>query len=133
MGGAWDTPAYLFFTPDAADPLDRSSHNGFRCAMTGLPPDHVARLPASGRPDPEPLIPTEVGLGERAAHFEYDRLPLAATVDSVSEALPTWRREFVSFASAYDDQPLRATPADQRLVLLGSGVGLLGDEPADAL
>ncbi len=40
LGGAWNSPAYLFFDPEALSPFDRSNTNGFRCVRNmGAMPD----------------------------------------------------------------------------------------------
>lgn len=108
-GGAWDTPPYLFFVPDAAEPSDRSTHNGFRCALTDLPPTHASRNPVRQITEALSVQPGELSMAERRSHFAYDRAALNATVDSVSDVLPNWRREFVSLDAGYGGERLAAT------------------------
>lgn len=109
LGGAWDSPRYLFWTPDAAPPMDRSLRNGFRCAVLDEPADHRSRAAPQFRS--RDLAHTPVADGEfemYRALYAYDHSRLNPVVDSVSEAMPHWRREFVSFDAVYGGETVHA-------------------------
>ena len=109
LGGAWDTPSYQFMTVDAADPTDRSDHNGFRCARVPEDADHPSRSPLSSRERRVERVPAAgVALSDQIAHFDYDSTPLRASTDSVSEVHPVWRKEFVTFDAAYGGERMGA-------------------------
>lgn len=109
LGGAYDSPPYLFWVPDAAAPDDRATRNGFRCAVLNEPSDHPSRADVR-RKDPAGPQPTldDSALAHLADHFAYDGAPLAASVDSVANGSPQWRREFVSFDAGYDGERVQA-------------------------
>ena len=46
FGGAWSEPEYMFSDPNAAEPMDRSSRNGFRCMEPGANSPVAANLDA---------------------------------------------------------------------------------------
>ena len=109
LGGAWDTPPYQFMSTDAADPFDRSDHNGFRCARVPDGPLHPARAPLPLRPGRVAGVPDAlVELSDKIDYFDYDPAPLRASTDSVSDAHPVWRREYVSFDAAYGGERMSA-------------------------
>ena len=47
LGGAWDSPPYLFYIPEAVSPQNRSDQNGFRCALMSEGPEHPSRAPSA--------------------------------------------------------------------------------------
>lgn len=109
LGGAWDTPPYQFMSTDVADPLDRSDHNGFRCARLATGPDHPTRAVLPSRQGRiAHVTDVEVDVSGHVDHFSYDATPLRATLDSVSLGHPIWRREFVTFDAAYGGERMGA-------------------------
>jgi eukaryotic-like serine/threonine-protein kinase len=112
LGGGWDEPTYLFNDPDARSPFDRAPNFGFRTVKYAA--DDTAKT-AGGE-----LIAferrnfnTETPIGDQVFDayrrmYAYDKTDLKATVDSVDDTSPDWRRESVSFAAAYGGQRVPA-------------------------
>jgi len=105
LGGAWDDPAYMYVDPDARPPFDRSSTNGFRCAVF---PDSFPAVLAS----PVPLVSAmrdysaETPVSDHvfqayAAQYSYDAKPLDPVIESTDDSSPYWRKERVSYTAAY--------------------------------
>lgn len=102
LGGAWSDPSYMFYTPDAAWPWDRSSKNGFRCA--------------SYDPESAPVFGAELDFLTREYNrvpvddaefrlyrtlYAYDPSPLDPRFESLDEQPAHWRHETVSFEAPY--------------------------------
>jgi dienelactone hydrolase len=129
LGGASTEPLYMYQTPDARSPFDRSATNGFRlvkllgagadteklCAPVALlnPVDAAARKPA---PDSVFHIYEEL--------YSYDRSPLDAKIESEDDTSPYWRRQQITFNAAYGNErviaylflPKSASPPYQTIV-----------------
>jgi formylglycine-generating enzyme required for sulfatase activity len=102
LGGAWNEPAYLFQHLVAQDPLGREPTNGVRCAKYAVPPAE----PLSGEVIPQHKYDRPPALSDEAfavvqGMYVYDRGPLEARLERVDDRLPAYRRETVSFRSAY--------------------------------
>ena len=109
LGGAWDSPQYLFWQPDAVVPDDRSSRNGVRCADLSVASDHASRQAIRPRKARVPRVPVgDLEFRAYRSQFAYDAAPLNPVVDSVSWANPRWRREVVSFDAAYGGERVSA-------------------------
>lgn len=105
MGGAWNEPSYMFKHLVAADPLGREPVNGLRCAKYLEPPANLLSAPVTPQrrfDPPEPLSDEAFALVRGV--YAYDRTrPLDARVERMDDSMPAYRRETVSFATAYDD------------------------------
>jgi dienelactone hydrolase len=118
LGGAWDEPHYLYWQPDAIDPMDRSARNGFRCARLRESTSHRSREPVSaGTPDAserEPVSDREFSwiLG----HYEHDDTPLRGQVEGSGVDGRGLRWQDVSFEPAYEGSRVSA-----RIFLPSSG------------
>lgn len=106
LGGNWNDPYYVAGSRDAsAFPEDRSEGNGIRLARTADEPDVAARVraPVARTTAARTVATRPVSDSVYRAYarvFDYDRLPLNDSVESVYTAR-LWRRERVSFDAAY--------------------------------
>jgi serine/threonine protein kinase len=112
-GGAWNDNTYMFRELSQASAFDRSSKNGFRCALY---------------PDPENITQSAfsfVELGETRDYykekpvpdsifqvykeqFSYDKSDLNAKVESRDESSEYWIKERITFDAAYGDERIIA-------------------------
>jgi len=110
LGGSWGEPTYTFkIEADANSPLAREPSHGFRCALLEDSVDDAWF---------EPLTPSYAMLAEGPVEddifdayrriYSYDRTPLEASVDTVDESSPHWRKETVSFDAAYGGERIIA-------------------------
>ena len=112
LGGAWNTPPYLYQEADAVSPFDRAPINGFRTVMlrtaepvnaallgpvTSLTRDYSGEVPVSDR---------EYEIYRRL--YDYDASDLKSTVESMDESQEHWRIERVSYAAAYGAERIPA-------------------------
>jgi cephalosporin-C deacetylase-like acetyl esterase len=111
LGGAWNTPPYLYQESDAVSPFDRAPINGFRTMklrgaafnnallgpVTSLTRDYSRETPASDR---------DYEIYRRL--YDYDATDLKSSVDSVDETQEHWRIERVSYAAAYGNERIPA-------------------------
>jgi predicted esterase len=105
LGGAWNEPTYLFDNLVAADAWDRQPGNGVRCAMYPKPPAANLLAPVTPRHQydrPAPI--TDETFALLRGMYAYDRTPLSAEVVRVNDSLPNYRREIVSFRTAYGNE-----------------------------
>ena len=105
LGGASNEPAYLFTFPFAQDPMTREPSNGVRCATYPTAPRADLMTPVMPRTGYERAPP----LGDEAfavlrAIYTYDRTPLDARIERVNDSMPAYRRETVSFRTAYGEE-----------------------------
>lgn len=132
LGGGWNEPSYQFQTPDAQRPWNREPTYGIRCAKyhAPLPAPQLARIV---QPFRDYRRETPVGDDLFAVYeslYDYDRTPLAPSVDSLREQFEHWTVERVSFAAAYGTErvpawlflPKNARPPYQTVVYF-PGVG----------
>jgi len=105
-GGAWNDTTYMFGNWSQAPPLDRSSKNGFRCALYLEPdkiPESAFQLAKSGetrdfykeKPVPDSIFQVY------KEQFSYDRTDLNARVESRDESSEDWIYERITFDAAY--------------------------------
>jgi pimeloyl-ACP methyl ester carboxylesterase len=134
LGGAWSDPGYMFSTPDAQLPFDRSATNGFRCiksaapitAELAAPVERLTRDYSRESPAPDEVFRIYRGF------YAYDRKPLNAVIESVDESSPYWRMEKVVFDAAYGRErvpaylflPRNAAPPYQTVVYFPSSMAL---------
>jgi dienelactone hydrolase len=112
LGGGWDEPNYRFREADALSPLDRSSHNGFRCIkLTSATPIAAAldqpilslvRDYSKETPVSDDVFRIYQGL------FSYDHTDLKPAVESTDDASEFWRTERITYAAAYGGERIVA-------------------------
>ena len=134
LGGGWSDPTYAFVDAYAQPPMDRSVINGIRMVRYAATDSNVA---LAMRPIPRkftdwfkvPSVSDAVFEGYRR-QFDYDPLPLDATVERTDSTSEEWNAEFVSFTAAYGGErmqawvflPKQGTPPYQTVVFFpGSG------------
>ena len=110
LGGSWKSPSYLYISPEALPPLDRSDTNGFRCVrnlgampVAATQPIHrVTRDFAKYKPVSDEVFRAYTLL------YAYPNAPLNAKVEGVVKETEDWREEKVSFDAAYNGERMSA-------------------------
>ncbi len=102
LGGSFKDANYQFKDADAQSPWERHAGYGFRTISEAEPvPDALSAEVRSVERDPSSLEPVDDAVYEvYRRQFDYDALPLDATIESTQEST-AWRREKVSFNAAY--------------------------------
>ena len=111
LGGGWSDPAYSFNDAYAQSPLDRTETNGFRCiryAGNGAAQASLERAIILPVRDflREPRVSDEM-FRLFASQYSYDRTPLNATAEGVTDE-GEWTREKVSFTAGYGGERMTA-------------------------
>ncbi len=112
MGGAWDSPSYMFYIPFAHFPSDRSASNGFRCIkrLSGAVSEAAMKpVPLPYTRDfykAEPVGDKVFNIYRR--QFAYDRGELNPVVESTDESSEVWKKEKISFNAAYGNERVTA-------------------------
>jgi len=137
LGGAWGEPRYLYLTPNAAPPWDRSATNGFRCARYNNPlPEPLAAPALAACRDYSKETPVTDAVFQIYQNlYAYDRVALDAKIDAVDDSSEYWRKEKVSFSAAYGNErvlahvflPKNASPPYQVVIEFPGGWGLFVD------
>jgi formylglycine-generating enzyme required for sulfatase activity/DNA-binding winged helix-turn-helix (wHTH) protein/dienelactone hydrolase/predicted Ser/Thr protein kinase len=135
LGGGWNDPMYQLSFPNALDPFMRGASNGFRCARYASPlaetlAGEVPFVPRDRRGD-KPADDDAYRI-YRGLH-SYDKADLYATVESVDDTSPYWRREKISFQAAYVGErvvahlflPRNARPPYQAVVYFPGSTALV--------
>lgn len=110
LGGSFKSQAYLYSSPEALSPFDRSEGNGFRSVRNLAPlpknatdPYHrVARDFAAYKPAAEDVFRAYSLL------YAYPDTPLNAKVEGIVKETEDWREEKVSFDAAYNGERMSA-------------------------
>ena len=136
LGGAWNEPAYMFTSPDARSPFDRSATNGFRC-MKLLSAEPLAKGVDDAIPPPSRDYAGEKPVGDEVFRiyrslYSYDKTDLEARIESADDSDKSWRKEKVSFRAAYGNErviaylflPKESPPPFQTMVFFPSNVAL---------
>ncbi len=106
IGGAWNDNSYSFGDPDAQPPFSRTVTSGFRCAK------NIAPVPAPLQAEfrvmerdytREKPVADNVYKAYRDL-YAYDRTDLEASVAPLDDGSKLWRREKVTFKSAYGER-----------------------------
>jgi eukaryotic-like serine/threonine-protein kinase len=103
LGGAWDEPTYMFNDADAQPPLSRADNFGFRLvkfdgelsAAAAAPIEWPYRDFNKEKPVPDAVFSAFRGL------YTYDRTALDAVVDPPDDSDERWRKEKITFNTAY--------------------------------
>jgi eukaryotic-like serine/threonine-protein kinase len=110
LGGDWHSPTYQFNLPDAKPPFDRSPSNGFRCVKYTVvpPPSLLGMVPRTFRDYSREKPVGDEAFGVIRGTYAYAPPELKASVDEVDDSSPYWRKEKVSFSTAYDNDRMPA-------------------------
>jgi len=112
-GGGWSDNSTMFGNLGQAPPFDRSSRNGFRCALYPDPeriPESAFQMVKIGetrdyykeKPVPDPIFQVY------KEQFSYDRTDLNARVESRNESSEDWIKERITFDAAYGGERIIA-------------------------
>jgi len=130
-GGAYDGPTYMFTQWDHLPSFDRSTLNGFRCAIyknreripeTAFRQIQVERTNSRDFASETPVPESTFRIYKN--QFLYDKKDLNAVVEMKDESNDDWIMEKVTFDAAYDNQrmiaflflPKNASPPYQTLI-----------------
>jgi cephalosporin-C deacetylase-like acetyl esterase len=113
LGGAWDSPPYLFFAPDTASAFDRTPANGFSCvrylsdkvpakAFEDIPVVVPGRDYTKETPAPDPVFQVY------KSFYAYHKAPLHAQTETSSEESMDCLHQTVAFDAAYGKERVRA-------------------------
>ena len=128
LGGASTEPLYMYQTPDARVPFDRSPTNGFRLVKyLHATSDEKMSAPVAvfnflETAELKPVPDSTFRIYEDM--YSYDRSPLDAKIESEDNSSPNWRRQRVTFNAAYGNErvianlflPKNASPPYQTIV-----------------
>ena len=112
-GGAWNDATYMFGTLSNVPAFDRSSKNGFRCALYPDPeriPESAFQMVKLGealdfyKEEPVPDSIFQV----YKEQFSYDKTDLNARVESRDESSEDWIQERITFDAAYGGERIIA-------------------------
>jgi eukaryotic-like serine/threonine-protein kinase len=110
LGGSWKSPNYLYTSPEALSPLDRSDTNGFRCVrnLGTMPVTSTQTIHRITR-DFDKFKPVSDDVFRAyTLLYEYPQAPLNARVEGVVKETEDWREEKVSFDAAYNGERMSA-------------------------
>ncbi len=137
LGGAWDEPNYMFIDPDAQSPFLRASNIGFRCVkyieLESVPTVATAPMP-SPRRDISKVKPVSDELFRAyRSLYSYDKTPLNASVEFVSNDEEDWKVEKITYSAAYGNEraitylflPKKAKPPFQTVIFFPGSNALL--------
>jgi serine/threonine protein kinase/formylglycine-generating enzyme required for sulfatase activity/dienelactone hydrolase len=134
-GGAWNDATYMFSEPSQASPFDRSSKNGFRCALYvdpgKVPKSAFEIVKVEEYPDfyKENPVPDSVFQVYRE-QFSYDKTDLSPRIEWRNEGSRDWVQEKITFTAAYENErtiaylflPRKSSPPFQTVIYF-PGVG----------
>jgi hypothetical protein len=112
-GGAWNDNPYRFTELAGAPPFDRSSHNGFRCALyfdtEKIPESALAMTTFGETKDFYKEKPVSDDIFQvYKEQFSYDKADLNARLESRDEGARDWIYERITFDAAYGDERIIA-------------------------
>ncbi|MGH7476039.1 MAG: bifunctional serine/threonine-protein kinase/formylglycine-generating enzyme family protein [Longimicrobiales bacterium] len=109
VSSAWHEPGYVSRFADTRDPLSRDPENGVRCVRYIDPVSDAQLAPVTRQLHyvrPEPI--DDRGFELVRAMYDYDHGGLDARVEYVDDSAAEYRRETVSFNTAYGDGRMEA-------------------------
>jgi len=112
-GGAWNDNTYMFRELSQASAFDRSSKNGFRCALypdpERIPGSSLSMLELGETRDfyKEKPVPNSI-FQVYKEQFSYDKTDLNAQVESRDESSEDWIKERITFDAAYGGERIIA-------------------------
>jgi len=137
LGGMWRDPAYMFNESFAPSAWDRSSDNGFRCALypNDAPvPEKFLKEAYLGFHDPYSIPAySDEAMQAMKAMYEYERTPFRPIIESKKKGGKGWRRETVTIDAAYNserliihlDLPTSCAPPYKTVIYYPGGSALL--------
>jgi eukaryotic-like serine/threonine-protein kinase len=110
LGGSWKSPSYMYDTPEAASPFDRSETNGFRCVR------NLALLAAAISGEVKRTtrdFTTFKPADDEVFHayqllYRYPKTPLNVQEQGLVQETVDWREEKVSFDTGYRGERMTA-------------------------
>ena len=110
LGGSWRSPNYLYYSPEAASPWDRSDTNGFRCVRnlkpmpiaSTLTVHRVRRDFAHFKPAPDGVFNAYKLL------YAYPNTALDAVSEGIVRETDDWREEKVEYNTGYRGERMSA-------------------------
>lgn len=110
LGGSWKSPNYLYTSPEALSPFDRSDTNGFRCVRNlGTIPTAAAQPIHRVTRDFTKYKPVNNDVFDAyKLLYAYPIAPLNANDEGVVRETEDWREEKVTFDAAYDGERMAA-------------------------
>jgi hypothetical protein len=144
-GGAWKDNTYRFTELAQAPLFDRSSHNGFRCALypdpEKIPESAFAKTTFGETRDYYKEKPVADAIFQvYKEQFSYDKTDLNARLESRNESSEDWIHERISFDAAYGDERIIAnlflpknTLPPYQTILYFPGVGSLFQSSSEDL
>jgi hypothetical protein len=111
LGGSWKSPNYLFYSPEALSPFDRSDTNGFRCVKNPTPlPDAALQPVKRAQRDFASFhtVSNDVFHAYTLLYSYPETAPLQATDDGLIEETADWTEQKVTYDAGYDGQRMSA-------------------------
>jgi serine/threonine protein kinase/formylglycine-generating enzyme required for sulfatase activity len=110
LGGAWNSQTYHYTEPEALLPFDRSVENGFRCVLNKqpLPAAALAPLKALERDFSKAKPVSDEVFTAYKSMYQFPDRPLNAKVEGVVEETSDWKKEKITFDSAYGGERVTA-------------------------
>jgi dienelactone hydrolase len=129
VGGAWNSPHYMYALWSQLPPFDRSQENGFRCAkyinIDKVPKEAFQLIDLSTKRD----YSTEKPVSDEVFRiyknqFLYDKTDLDAIIEEQDSSNADWITERITFNAAYSNErmiaylylPENATPPFQTII-----------------
>jgi serine/threonine protein kinase/dienelactone hydrolase len=110
LGGSWKSLSYLYSSPEALSPSDRSDTNGFRCVR------NLAALPEAST-EPVKRVSRDFArykpVSDDVFHayqllYAYPAAPLNSKVEGIVNETADWREEKITFDAAYGGERMDA-------------------------
>jgi serine/threonine protein kinase/formylglycine-generating enzyme required for sulfatase activity/dienelactone hydrolase len=110
LGGSWESPPYMYSSPEALPPFDRSEGNGFRCVQNTapLPEDATKAVKSIGRDFSRFKPASDDVFHAYQLLYAYPKTPLHETNDGIVQETADWREEKVTFDTGYRGQRMSA-------------------------
>lgn len=110
LGGSWRSPMYLYSSPEALSPFDRSDTNGFRCVrnLGALPPASTQPVRRMTRDFAKYKPVSDEVFRAYELLYAYPKTPLNVQDDGVVKETADWREEKVTFDAAYNGERMAA-------------------------
>ncbi len=143
-GGAWNDNTYMFDNLSQAPPMDRSTTNGFRCALyphpEKIPHSALETLKLGETRDyyKEKPVPASI-FQVYKEQFSYDKTDLNARVESKKESPDGWMQEKITFNAAYGGEriiaylflPTNTAPPYQTVIYFPGSASVLKESSKD--
>jgi len=110
IGGSWQSPLYIYTSPEALPAFDRSATNGFRCVLNSkaLPPAAVGPVHRLTRDFSVFKPVSDEVFSAYKLLYAYPNIPLNAKVDGIVKETVDWTEVKVTFDAAYDGERMAA-------------------------